>query len=223
MSGRWGDRPLGRGDGGYCNLKSVWLFLPFCRARARQHRTQEKQRQYRLPYSRSSTNFRLLDQFASHLHSASIARRIHSFPVPPHSSRGTLLWYGSTPMDRRVDIVLLLGRGQALALSASRKGALLACFSVSRFMSPTGCPAELSARKARTPAVLRSRTNSPGGLCRNRACRRSPRMETGRHPFELLVMLLRTAVPQKGTLKIPNNLLEKGRKLSQLLLLFLGK
>jgi hypothetical protein len=27
MSGRWGDRPLGRGDGGYCNLKPARLSL----------------------------------------------------------------------------------------------------------------------------------------------------------------------------------------------------
>ena len=41
MSDRWGDRPLGRGDGGYSNPKSVWFFRPFCCARTRQDVTQE--------------------------------------------------------------------------------------------------------------------------------------------------------------------------------------
>ena len=42
VSGRWGERPLGRGDGGYCNLKSVGVFRPFCCAREQQNDTQEQ-------------------------------------------------------------------------------------------------------------------------------------------------------------------------------------
>jgi len=42
MSGRWGERPLGRGDGGYCSLKSVQAFRPFHCAREQQDDTQEQ-------------------------------------------------------------------------------------------------------------------------------------------------------------------------------------
>ena len=47
MSGRWGDRPLGRGDGGYCNQKSLWAFWPFRCAREQQDDTQEQTGHYR--------------------------------------------------------------------------------------------------------------------------------------------------------------------------------
>jgi hypothetical protein len=42
VSGRWGERPLGRGDGGYCSLKSVRAFRPFYCAREQQDDTQEQ-------------------------------------------------------------------------------------------------------------------------------------------------------------------------------------
>ena len=42
VSGRWGERPLGRGDGGYCNLKSVGVFWSFCCAREQQDDAQEQ-------------------------------------------------------------------------------------------------------------------------------------------------------------------------------------
>ena len=47
MSGRWGERPLGRGDGGYCNQKSLWAFRPFRCAREQQDDTQEQTGHYR--------------------------------------------------------------------------------------------------------------------------------------------------------------------------------
>src|SRR5207249_3010126 len=60
ISGRWGDRPLGRGDGGYSNLKSVWFFWPFCCAREQQDDTQEQTGHYRRITPESQNNFRLL-------------------------------------------------------------------------------------------------------------------------------------------------------------------
>jgi len=78
MSGRWGDRPLGRGDGGYCNQKSLWAFGPFCCAREQQDDTQEQTGHYRCKTPERPSNFRLLDQFASCLDLPSIARRFHS-------------------------------------------------------------------------------------------------------------------------------------------------
>jgi hypothetical protein len=55
MSGRWGDRPLGRGDGGYSNPKSVWFFRPFCCAREQQDDTQEQTGHYRCITPESQT------------------------------------------------------------------------------------------------------------------------------------------------------------------------
>src|SRR5437660_5549731 len=60
VSGRWGHRPLGRGDGGYSNPKSVWLFRPFCCAREQQDDTQEQTSDYRRSTPVSQSNFRLL-------------------------------------------------------------------------------------------------------------------------------------------------------------------
>jgi len=48
VSGRWGERPLGRGDGGYCNPKLALIFRPFCCAREQQDDTQEQTRYYHL-------------------------------------------------------------------------------------------------------------------------------------------------------------------------------
>ena len=55
MSGRWGERPLGRGDGGYCNPKSAWFFWPFCCAREQQDDTQEHTSHYRWVAPESQT------------------------------------------------------------------------------------------------------------------------------------------------------------------------
>jgi hypothetical protein len=59
MSGRWGDRPLGRGDGGYSNPKSVWFFRPCCCAREQQDDTQEQTGHYRCITPESPNNSRL--------------------------------------------------------------------------------------------------------------------------------------------------------------------
>ena len=62
MSGRWGERPLGRGDGGYCNQKSVWAFRPFRCAREQQDDAQEQTGHNRCRTPESPANFRLLAQ-----------------------------------------------------------------------------------------------------------------------------------------------------------------
>ena len=59
MSGRWGHRPLGRGDGGYSNPKSVWFFWPFCCAREQQDDTQEQTGHYRCSTPENPNNSRL--------------------------------------------------------------------------------------------------------------------------------------------------------------------
>jgi len=59
MSGRWGHRPLGRGDGGNSNPKSVWFFWPFYCAREQQDDTQEQTGDYRCMTPESPNNFRL--------------------------------------------------------------------------------------------------------------------------------------------------------------------
>jgi len=63
MSGRWGERPLGRGDGGYCSLKSVWAFRPFHCAREQQDDTQEQTGYNRCRTPQNPINFRLPVQF----------------------------------------------------------------------------------------------------------------------------------------------------------------
>jgi hypothetical protein len=93
MSGRWGDRPLGRGDGGYSNPKSVQFFRPFCCAREQQNDAQEQGGNY----SRKPKPLPTTCLVCFGLHSPSMARRVHSFqyfPPPPMS----LFWYGSTPV-----------------------------------------------------------------------------------------------------------------------------
>jgi hypothetical protein len=60
MSGRWGDRPLGRGDGGYSNPKSVRFFWPFCCAREQQDDTQEQTGHYRCFTPENPNDSRLL-------------------------------------------------------------------------------------------------------------------------------------------------------------------
>jgi hypothetical protein len=59
MSGRWGHRPLGRGDGGNSNPKSVWFFWPFYCAREQQDDPQEHTGDYRCMTPESPNNFRL--------------------------------------------------------------------------------------------------------------------------------------------------------------------
>jgi len=63
MSGQWGDRPLGRGDGGYSNPKSVWFFRPFSCAREQQDDTQEQTGHNRDATPENLNDSRLLDQF----------------------------------------------------------------------------------------------------------------------------------------------------------------
>jgi hypothetical protein len=63
MSGQWGDRPLGRGDGGYSNPKSVWFFWPFSCAREQQDGTQEQTGHNRDATPENLNDSRLLDQF----------------------------------------------------------------------------------------------------------------------------------------------------------------
>jgi len=63
MSGRWGERPLGRGDGGYCNRKSVRAFWPFRCAREQQDDTQEQTSHNRCRTPENPPNFRLPAQF----------------------------------------------------------------------------------------------------------------------------------------------------------------
>ena len=69
VSGRWGQRPLGRGDGGYCNPKLVWFFLPFCCAREQQNDTQEQTGHCRCKTPESQTT----SEYPSSLPSASWA------------------------------------------------------------------------------------------------------------------------------------------------------
>ncbi len=66
MSGRWGERPLGRGDGGYCSLKSVQAFRPFHCAREQQDDTQEQTGHNRCRTPENPDNFRLPAQFVFH-------------------------------------------------------------------------------------------------------------------------------------------------------------
>src|SRR6266404_5210829 len=66
MSGRWGERPLGRGDGGYCNQKLVRAFRPFRCAREQQDDTQEQTSHNRCRTPENPANFRLLAQFVLH-------------------------------------------------------------------------------------------------------------------------------------------------------------
>src|SRR6267142_1838686 len=66
MSGRWGERPLGRGDGGYCSLKLVRAFRPFHRAREQQDGTQEQTGHNRCRTPENPNNFRLPAQFVFH-------------------------------------------------------------------------------------------------------------------------------------------------------------
>jgi len=90
VSGRWGHRPLGRGDGGYSNPKSVW-HLPSNCAREQQDGTQEQKQSY----SRKPKQLPTTLPVCSLPNPPSIARRIHSlqyFPPP----RRPLFWYGST-------------------------------------------------------------------------------------------------------------------------------
>ena len=63
MSGRWGERPLGRGDGGYCNQKSVRAFRPFHCAREQQDDAQEQTGYDRRITPENPANFRLPVQF----------------------------------------------------------------------------------------------------------------------------------------------------------------
>jgi hypothetical protein len=65
MSGRWGERPLGRGDGGYCNPELVRFFWPFRCAREQQDDTQEQTGYNRSVTPEKPNHSRLLGQFAS--------------------------------------------------------------------------------------------------------------------------------------------------------------
>jgi len=66
MSGRWGERPLGRGDGGYCSLKSVRAFRPFHCAREQQDDAQEQTGHNCCRTPENPDNFRLPAQFVFH-------------------------------------------------------------------------------------------------------------------------------------------------------------
>jgi len=66
MSGRWGERPLGRGDGGYCSLKSVRAFQSVYCAREQQDDTQEQTGHNRCRTPENPSNFRLPVQFVFH-------------------------------------------------------------------------------------------------------------------------------------------------------------
>ena len=66
MSGRWGERPLGRGDGGYCNQKSVRAFRPFRCPREQQDDAQEQTGYDRRIAPETPANFRLPVQFVFH-------------------------------------------------------------------------------------------------------------------------------------------------------------
>src|SRR5437667_11515788 len=90
MSGRWGDRPLRRGDGGYSNPKSVW-HLPSNCAREQPDGTQEQ----KWSYSRKSKQLPTTWPVCSLPNPPSIARRIHSLQYFPPLRR-PLFWYGST-------------------------------------------------------------------------------------------------------------------------------
>src|SRR6266436_9179358 len=61
-----GERPLGRGDGGYCSLKSVRAFRPFHCAREQQDDTQEQTGHNRCRTPENPDNFRLPAQFVFH-------------------------------------------------------------------------------------------------------------------------------------------------------------
>src|SRR6266851_2632251 len=95
MSGRWGQRPLGRGDGGYSNPKSVRFFRPFCCAREQQDDAQEQTGYNPLYCSRKPKQLPTTCLVCPPENSPSIARPVHSFQyfsLPPM----TLFWYGST-------------------------------------------------------------------------------------------------------------------------------
>jgi hypothetical protein len=66
MSGRWGERPLGRGDGGYCNQRLVWAFWSFCCACEQQDDAQEQTGYNRRITPENPANFRLPVQFVFH-------------------------------------------------------------------------------------------------------------------------------------------------------------
>jgi hypothetical protein len=95
MSGQWGDRPLGRGDGGYSNLKSVWFFRPFCCAREQQDDTQEQTSHNRGVTPENPKPLPITRIACSPSDSPSIARPVHSFQYFMLSSRPPF-WYGST-------------------------------------------------------------------------------------------------------------------------------
>src|SRR4029077_5095012 len=79
MSGQWGDRPLGRGDGGYSNPKSVWFFWPFCCAREQQDDTQEQTGHNRGVTPENPKQLPITWVVCSLPNSPSIARPVHSF------------------------------------------------------------------------------------------------------------------------------------------------
>src|SRR6266478_3688321 len=82
MSGRWGHRPLGRGDGGNSNPKSVWFFWPFYCAREQQDDPQE----HTGDDSRKPKQLPTTCLVCSSRDSPSMARWVHSFqyfPLPP--------------------------------------------------------------------------------------------------------------------------------------------
>src|SRR5216110_2240258 len=85
MSGRWGDRPLRRGDGGYSNPKSVW-HLPSNCAREQPDGTQEQ----KWSYSRKSKQLPTTWPVCSLPNPPSIARRIHSLQYFPPLRREVL-------------------------------------------------------------------------------------------------------------------------------------
>src|ERR1700730_5770416 len=65
VSGRWGDRPLGRGDGGKRNPKLVQFFLSYRCAREPQYGTQEQFQLPRKPRPTPDHNAILLPTFVS--------------------------------------------------------------------------------------------------------------------------------------------------------------
>jgi hypothetical protein len=103
MSGRWGDRPLGRGYRGYRGLKSARLLLiphkagsrPFGCAREQQDDPQEQTPDNHPNGSKNRTSFRSLESFCNRPLVLSIAQRIQyfrgvrrvAFPVPRYSLR----------------------------------------------------------------------------------------------------------------------------------------
>lgn len=65
MSGRWGDRPLGRGDGGKRNPKLAHFFQSLCCAREQQYGTQEQFQPPRKPRPTPDYNCNIAPQLCT--------------------------------------------------------------------------------------------------------------------------------------------------------------